>query len=64
MTQITVFDSKNIIEMCFSELKYLKNFWLRRDFRDIFEDFQKIKNDKSKNFSGYGLFEYIDEEKE
>ena len=30
---------------------------------DIFEDFHIIKSDESKNFSRYGLFEYIDEGK-
>ena len=29
----------------------------------IFWDFHIMNNDKSKNFSGYGLYEYIGEEK-
>ena len=40
-----------------------RHFWPKRDFRAIFEDFHIIKSDKSKNVSGYGLYEYIDEEK-
>ena len=44
-------------------MEYLKNFWSRRDFRAIFEDFPIIKRDKYKNVSEYDLYEYIDEEK-
>ena len=35
----------------------------KRDFRAIFWDFHIMKSDKSKNDSGYGLLEYIGEEK-
>ena len=41
----------------------MKDFWPRREFRAIFEDFHTIKSNKSKNVSGYGLHEYIDDEK-
>ena len=49
--------------MNFSETEYLKDFWPRRDLRAFFEDFHTLKSDKSKNISGYGLYEYIGEEK-
>ena len=35
----------------------------KRDLRDIFWDFHLIKSDKPKNILGYGLYEYIGEEK-
>ena len=49
--------------MYLSELEYVKDFWPKCDFRAILWHFQTTKSDKSKNVSGYGLYEYIGEEK-
>ena len=51
---------ENTLEIIF---EFGRHFWPKRDFRAIFWDFDIMKSDKSKNFSGYGLYEYIDEEK-
>ena len=49
--------------MYLSELEYVKDFWPKLDFRAILWHFRTIKSDKTENFSEYGLYEYIGEEK-
>mgnify|MGYP004360476003 CR=1 FL=1 len=51
---------ENALEIIY---EFGRHFWRKRDFRAIFWDFRITKSDKSKNVSGYGLYEYIGEEK-
>ena len=54
----TIFE--NALEIIY---EFGRHFWPTRDFRAIFWDFHIMKSDQSKNVSGYGLYEYIHEEK-
>ena len=51
---------ENALEIIY---EFGRHFWPKCDFRAIFWDFHIMKSDKSKNVSGYGLYEYIGEEK-
>ena len=46
-----------------SPLEGIADFCRISTLRPFFGHFHIIKSDKSKNVSGYGLYEYIDEEK-
>ena len=46
-----------------SPLEGIPDFCRISTLRPFFGHFHIIKSDKSKNVSGYGLYEYIDEEK-
>ena len=41
----------------------IADFWPNFNSAAIFGHFHIVKSDKSKNFSGYGLYKYIGEEK-
>ena len=57
-------EEKKILENALEIIyEFGRHFWRKRDFRAIFWDFRITKSDKSKNVSGYGLYEYIGEEK-
>ena len=57
-------EEKKILENALEIIyEFGRHFWRKRDFRAIFWDFHITKSDKSKNVSGYGLYEYIGKEK-
>ena len=54
---------KNYRKNGMSPLEGIADFCRISTLRPFFGHFHIIKSDKSKNVSGYGLYEYIDEEK-